>query len=114
MNHRIPPAPLFVSDQQYLDDVKDSNSVGGKVQWNYNFFPAWTFVVKYDYLMLDINYTKDYYQRYGFGFRHFFNNQVSAQIRYEHALVTPKREQAAQVKGLAAQNAIWALLQVKI
>lgn len=114
VNHRVPPAPLFASDKKYMEEVKDSNSFGYKIRWNYDFLTAWQFIFKYDYLLLDVNYTGDSYQRYGFGFRHFFNNQVSAQIRYEHALATPKREEASKIKGMASQNVVWALLQVKI
>ena len=115
MNHRIPPAPLFVSNKSYLDEVKNSNSFGYKIQWNYDFLPAWKFIVKYDHLVLDMDYTGDSYQRYGFGLRHFFNNQVSAQVRYEYALVNPKKEKASKIKSqIAVQNIVWALLQVKI
>lgn len=123
VNHRLPPAPLFASDQQYLEEVKDSNSLGYKVQLNLNILPDWKLIAKYDHLFLDISQLGkplditnlgDSYQRYGFGIRHFFNNQVSAQIRYEHAIATPKREENPKVKGLAAQSVIWALLQVKI
>lgn len=112
MNSRI--ASSFFSESKYREEILDSNSLGYKVQWNYNFLSDWKFIFKYDHLIADIDYTKDYYQRYGLGLRHFFNNQVSAQIRYEKAIANPKSEQNPQRPGLAAQDSIWALLQVKI
>lgn len=121
MNHRVPNAHLFAPVSKrppwksYLDKVKDSNSFGYKVQLNYNILPAWKLIFKYDHLLLDIDKTGDYYQRYGVGLRHFFNNQVSAQVRYEYAVATPKSEEASKIKSqMALQNIIWALLQVKI
>ena len=115
MNHHI--SSKFFSEgskSQYRKDVLESNSLGYKVQWNYNFLSDWKFIFKYDHLILDIDYTGDSYRRYGFGLRRFFNNQVSAQIRYEKAIASPHSEQNPKTQGLGAQDAIWALLQVKI
>ena len=112
MNSRM--APQFFSENKYREEILDSDSFGYKVQWNYNFFPDWKFIFKYDYLLFDIKYTGDSYQKYGFGVRHFFNNQVSAQVRYERAVAKPESEKTPQKAGLAAQDSIWALLQVKI
>ncbi|MDE0118702.1 MAG: hypothetical protein OXM55_01680 [Bdellovibrionales bacterium] len=105
----------FVSNLNYLTSVlEDKYSVGARVQWNYNFFPDWTFVVKYDYLTLDWEYRKDAYYRVGAGLNHFFNNQTSLQVRYEKAFATPADEVNAEKKGFAGQDIIWLLLQVKI
>ena len=118
MNLRIPPK--FFTDLTYYNDpekgISESNSLGYKVQWNYNFLPDWKFIFKYDHLVVDKDYMGDSYQRYGLGLRHFFNNQVSAQVRYEKAIAHPESEQATARTGfgLAKQDVIWALLQIKI
>ena len=112
MNSRMPVQ--FFSEAAYRTQVKDGNSLGYKVQWNYNFKMDWKFVFKYDYLILERDYAGDSYQRYGFGLRHFFNNQVSAQLRYEKALASQESELVSQKRGLGSQDVIWALLQVKI
>ena len=113
MNLRIPPT--FFTDITYRKGISESDSLGYKVQWNYNFLPDWKFIFKYDHLVLDKDYMGDSYQRYGLGLRHFFNNQVSAQVRYEKAIAHPESEQApAPGLGWAKQDIIWALLQVKI
>ena len=112
MNSRI--SSSFFSNNQYREQILESDSLGYKVQWNYNFLSDWKFIFKFDHLALDKDYTGSYYQRYGFGLRHFFNNQVSAQIRYEKATSTHGSELKPQKSGLALQSAIWALLQVKI
>ena len=109
----------FVSNTEYINKIKEGNSdsLGGKVQWNYRFLPAWRFILKYDYLALDREFLADGYQRIGGGFRYFFTNQTSAQIRYEKAIVGHKSETelpADSPKGFGAVDAIWALLQVKI
>ena len=105
----------FVFNPNYLTVVlEDKYSMGARVQWNYNFLPDWSLIVKYDYLTLDWEFRKDAYYRLGFGFNHFFNNQTSLQIRYEKAFATPVDEINAEKKGLAAQDVIWMLLQVKI
>lgn len=105
----------FVSNLDYLNTVLDNKmSVGSLLQLNYNFQPDWTFIVKYDFLTLDWEYRKDAYYRLGFGLRHFFNNQTSLQARYEKAIVTPVDEQNSETLGLAAQDVLWVLLQIKI
>ena len=104
--------PTFIPGD-YLNKVANRNSIGVKAQWNYDFLPAWKFILKYDYLQLDISNRADFLQRYGLGFRYFFNNQTSAQIRYEKAFVDP-RSKLYEAKGLVNLDVIWALLQVKI
>ena len=113
MNSRMEHSNFF-SEKAYREEISESSSLGYKVQWNYNFLSDWKFIFKYDHLVADVNYTKDFYQRYGIGLRHFFNNQVSAQIRYEKAVANPDSEKSPETPGLAAQDSIWALLQVKI
>ena len=125
MNYRL-KNPLFVSAPsdpkapKYFDHVKDKDSLGVKAQWNYRFLPAWRFILKYDYLALDREFLADGYQRIGGGFRYFFTNQTSAQIRYEKAIVGHKSEKeiidgdVQGTKGPAALDILWALLQVKI
>ena len=112
MNSRI--ASTFFSETKYRKQILESRSLGYKVQWNYNFLSDWKFIFKFDHLTLNMDYGGSYYQRYGFGLRHFFNNQVSAQIRYENAVATHGSEQTPKAPGLAVQDSIWALLQVKI
>ena len=105
----------FVSNSNYLTAVlKDKVSIGSLIQLNYNFQPDWTIIVKYDYLTLDWEYRKDAYYRLGFGLRHFFNNQVSLQARYEKAIATPLDEKNPKIQELASQDAIWVLLQIKL
>lgn len=111
-NSRVPSS--FFSESDYRTQVEDGNSLGYKVQWNYNFRPDWKLIFKYDYLVFDLNYANDSYHRYGFGLRHFFNNQASVQLRYEKAIANSQSEQAPETRGLAAQDVVWALLQVKI
>lgn len=112
MNSRV--TTLFFSDSTYAQQVKEGQSLGYKVQWNYNFQPDWKLIFKYDYLIFDLNYANDSYQRYGFGLRHFFSNQLSAQLRYEKAVANPASEQNVKIHGSAAKDIIWVLMQVKI
>ena len=112
MNSYLPST--FISDSSYLTkEVINRNSLGVKAQWNYDFLPAWKFIFKYDYLRLDISNRADFLQRYGLGLRYFFNNQTSAQIRYEKALIDSESK-LSKGTGLANMDVIWALLQVKI
>ena len=112
MNSRM--AMSFFSEPEYRKEILESDSIGYKAQWNYNFLSDWKFIFKFDHLALNTTYLGSYYQRYGFGLRHFFNNQVSAQVRYEKAFASHGSEQDPKTRGLGAQDAIWALLQVKI
>ena len=112
MNSRI--ASNFYSNIKYTNEILENDSLGYKVQWNYNFKPDWKLIFKFDHLALNTEYLGSYYQRYGFGLRHFFNNQVSAQFRYEKAIATHGSEQQSEISGLAGQDSIWALLSVKI
>lgn len=123
-NHYL--ASFFSDTARYSKEVEDSASLGYLVQWNYNFLPAWKFIFKYDQLFPDVSYRKtqednynfkDYYQRFGLGLRYFFNNQTLLDLRYEKAIATPLSEKQAEQEGktgLAAQDAIWLLLQVKL
>ena len=113
MNSRLEHTGFF-SDSEYEKQVKNSDSLGYKVQWNYNLKPDWKLIFKFDHLALNTHYLGSYYQRYGLGLRHFFNNQVSAQFRYEKAIATHGSEQNLEASGLAGQDSIWALLSVKI
>ena len=112
MNSRM--ALSFFSEPEYRKQILESDSIGYKAQWNYNFLSDWKFIFKFDHLALNTKYLGSYYQRYGFGLRHFFNNQVSGQVRYEKAFASHGSEQDPKTRGLGAQDAIWALLQVKI
>ena len=110
-NHRLQGTD-FVSNSQYLKLLNEKYSIGGRAQWNYNFFPNWSLIAKYDYLTLDVAYWGDAYHRIGAGINHFFNNQVQFQVRYEKAIATPDSESENPEK--AGQDIIWALLQIKI
>jgi len=112
MNSRV--SSQFFSESAYRQAVQEGDSLGYKVQWNYNFRPDWKFIVKYDYLLFDLEYANDSYHRYAFGLRHFLTNQVSAQLRYEKAMANPESEKQAVQRGLATQDVVWLLLQVKI
>ena len=112
MNSRM--ATSFFSNSKYREQVLETDSLGYKVQWNYNFKPDWKLIFKFDHLALNTEFLGSYYQRYGLGLRHFFNNQVSAQFRYEKTLATHGSEQTPETSGMGAQDSIWALLQVKI
>lgn len=117
MNSRLRGNKFVSQEAEYLEKFIDKDSLGFKVQWNYNFLPAWRFIFKYDQLGLDRWSMKYSYWRYGVGLRYFFNNQVSAQLRYEKAITGHESEKSlpeGKAKGLAAMDVVWALLQVKI
>ena len=111
-NHRL--SGDFVSKPKYLELVGQKYSLGGRARWNYRFLPDWLFITKYDYLTLDLDYWGDAYHRLGFGIKHFFNNQVQLEARYEKAIVTPLSEISAEQPGKGKQDVVWALLQVKL
>jgi len=71
MNSRLPTQ--FVSELKFKSQVEEADSIGYKVQWNYNIQPMWKLILKYDHLIPDREYASDSYQRYGVGLRHFFN-----------------------------------------
>ena len=112
-NHRL-TGQDFVANSKYLELLNEKFSIGGRAQLNYNFFADWSFIAKYDYLTLDVEYYGDAYHRIGAGINHFLNNQVQLQIRYEKAIATPDSETSAKKPEKAGQDVIWALLQVKI
>ncbi len=66
----------------------DSRSFGLMVEAAYDLTNHWTLVYKVDEFIPDTEFTGDTFQRYGSGFRYYFNSNMNLTARYENSFST--------------------------
>ncbi len=104
----------FIS-QTYVTALGAAQSQGAMAWVDYNVNNRLTLIYKYDYLVPDVDYGGDYFDRNGIGFRWFIGPGVDIQARTELAHVTATNSAVQNDKtDWGTQNATFAFLQIEI
>lgn len=88
------------TDTAWSDALKDSRSLIGSLQLNYELTPRWVLVYKQEQFIPDVNWSADGFYKYAYGFKHYLNSNADIDFRYENAFSTrPGVTEAGLVRG---------------
>lgn len=96
----------------YDETIAGSRSEGMLAQFNYDFGDLTTLVFRYDQLILDVNYPKDVFRRYGIGFRRYLHANTLLHARYEVSEANHPSQKKSGAKS--ALDAFFMILQIGI
>lgn len=72
----------------WYDSLKQSEALGTLFQINYDLTPKWILTYKAETFTPDTQFKGDYFEKHGFGVKHFVNSQMSFNVRVERAFST--------------------------
>ncbi|MGE4132540.1 MAG: hypothetical protein AB7F86_12930 [Bdellovibrionales bacterium] len=102
----------FAADSAYVTSIESSESEGWLSLWEYSLSLRFQLIYKFDYLMPDIRYRSDFYERHGIGFRWAVGPGVLWLVRLEKARATHPTE--ASGPSIGNQDAAFSVLQVAL
>ncbi len=94
----------------YQTAAAASKSLGFFTQVKYDINSRLTLLYKYDYLLMNVQYAGDAFQRHGIGAEYHLNSNIILQLRAEKAIVG--RPELKSSNAAAAQDAIFSVFQL--
>lgn len=105
------PSRYFKSSSTYTTSVANEESQGLMAQWNWEYSEKWTFLLKFEELILDVkNYPSDWFRSHGVGVNYAFGPNMLLKTRYDYTDVSVPQEKGQG--GYLDQDMFWAMMQI--
>lgn len=88
------------ADTAWTDALKNSHSLAGSLQFNYDLTDRWIFLYKQEQFIPDVNWSGDTFDKAAVGFKYYINSNMDINARYEKSYSTrPGITEVGTVRG---------------